>query len=127
MRSNVNQEVVNDTAKLMMHRLVARGLARDPSLVDRAKASAAQIAERYPDRDFVRDWNKLLELSADQLRSRLTSRDPEMYRLRLSSPFVRVEGFGFTDQRLRRRIRQAAKRVAERRTSRAAFPQTLTP
>jgi len=32
----VNQEMVNDAAKLMMHRLVSRKVARDPSVVERA-------------------------------------------------------------------------------------------
>ncbi|MEI8152321.1 MAG: hypothetical protein WCG92_12060 [Hyphomicrobiales bacterium] len=34
-----NQEVVNDTTKLIMHRLIARRIGRDPSIVQRAKAS----------------------------------------------------------------------------------------
>lgn len=38
MAVELNQEVVNDAAKLMMHRLVARALARDPSLVDRQES-----------------------------------------------------------------------------------------
>jgi len=109
-----NQETVNDTAKLIMHRLIARRLAHDTSLVDRAKASHARVSERYPERTFVQDWNKLLALPANQLRDLLTSRHTEMKRLRLSSPFVIAEGIDFTDPNLRRRIRRAAKRVVER-------------
>jgi hypothetical protein len=44
----------------------------------------------------------------------LTSRHPEMKRLRLSSPFVIADGADFTDPDLRRRIRRAARRIAER-------------
>ena len=123
----VNQEIVNDTAKLMIHRLVARALARDPSLVERAKTLAAHNAQRYPARDFVRQWDSLLKLPLAQIRSRLTSRDPDMYRLRLSSPFALVEELGLADENLRRRIGRAARRIAERRASHAAVAAILAP
>jgi hypothetical protein len=42
MHAPLNQEIINDTAKLIMHRLIARWLVRDPSLVHRAKASLAK-------------------------------------------------------------------------------------
>ncbi len=110
----VNQEAVNDAAKLMMHRLIARKLGHDPSLVERARISQARIAERFVDRIFVREWDELLTLPAAELRAKLVSRGPEMVRLRISSPFVLAEGVDFTDYDLRLRIRRAAKRVAER-------------
>ena len=37
MTVEVNEGVVGDTAKLIMHRLIARQIRRDPSLVDKAK------------------------------------------------------------------------------------------
>jgi hypothetical protein len=114
-----NQETVNDIAKLMMHRLIARLLARDPSLVDRAKVALHAMASRYPGRSFVQDWEKLLRCPTHELRMTLASRDPKMKWLRLSSPFVVADGIDFTDPVARRRIRRAAKRVAER-ASRAA-------
>ena len=114
MRPPLNREDINDTAKLIMHRLIARSLARDPSLVDRARSSLAKFSARFPDRSFVQDWNELLHLPAEQIRVLLTRRNPEMKRLRLSSPFVIAEGIDFTDQALRRRIDRAAKRIAAR-------------
>jgi hypothetical protein len=114
MSDPLNQEIVNDTAKLIMHRLIARSLLRDPSLVDRAQASLAVVAARFPDRSFVRDWDALLGLPTTELRSLLTGRDQDMTRLRLSSPFVTAAGVDFTDQALRRRIWRAAKRIAAR-------------
>ena len=42
--SSLNQEIVNDTAKLMMHRLIARLLVRDPLLLDRARVSLDQMS-----------------------------------------------------------------------------------
>ena len=110
----LNQEIVNDTAKLIMHRLIARALVRDPLLVDRAKVSLTGISARFPDRSFVAEWEELLRLPTCELRARLISRDQDMKRLRLSSPFVTAEGVDFGDQTLRRRISRAAKRIASR-------------
>jgi hypothetical protein len=110
----VNQETVNDAVKLMMHRLIARALGRDPSLLDRTRISQAKIAERFAGRAFVREWDELLRAPAPELRARLTSRDSDMVRLRSSSPFVLAEGVDFTDYDLRLRIQRAARRVVER-------------
>jgi hypothetical protein len=110
----INQEAVNDTAKLMMHRLISREIDRDPSLVDRAELSRRQAAQRYPGRPFVQEWEDLLKLPSTRLRARLISRDSEMVRLRLSSPFLLVAGIDFTDYDFRLRIRRAARRVVER-------------
>jgi hypothetical protein len=96
---------------LIMHRLIARWLARDPSLVDRARSSLAKISTDFPDRSFVAEWEELLRLPTARLRVLLTRRDQRMKRLRLSSPFVVAEGMDFRDERLRRRIRRAAKRI----------------
>jgi hypothetical protein len=114
----LNQETVNDTAKLMMHRLIARLLARDPALIDRAKVSLAKISLRFPDRSFVTEWEEVLRLPLGELRALLTSRDQNMTRLRLSSPFTTAEGVDFTDQTLRRRIWRAARRIAGRTSHR---------
>jgi hypothetical protein len=110
----LNQESVNDTAKLIMHRIIARALVRDPSLVDRAKSSLTKISARFPDRSFVADWEELLSLPVSRLRVLLTHRGQRMKRLRLSSPFVTADGVDFRDEALRRRIRRAAKRIAAR-------------
>jgi hypothetical protein len=114
MDAPLNQETINDTAKLIIDRLISRSIARDPMLVERAKASLAKISLHFPDRSFVADWDKLLRLPTHELRGLLTSRNQDMKRLRLSSPFVTAEGVDFTDQNLRRRIRRAAKRIVAR-------------
>jgi hypothetical protein len=44
MSTEVNQGVVTDTAKLMMHRLIARQIRRDPTLVEKAKVAHARQA-----------------------------------------------------------------------------------
>jgi hypothetical protein len=128
MDAPLNQETVNDTAKLIMDRLIARSLARDPTLIDRAKASLAKMSLRFPDCSFVADWEKLLRLPTQELRILLTSRDQDMKRLRLSSPFVTAEGVDFTDQTLRRRIWRAAKRIVASTSRRAdRFGQGIRP
>jgi hypothetical protein len=110
----VNQETVNDTAKLMMHRLISRQIGRDPSLVERAKVSHARTAQLYAGRPFLREWDDLLKLPPTRLRAKLGSRESVMVRLRASSPFPLTAGIDFTDYDLRLRIRRAARRLVER-------------
>jgi hypothetical protein len=121
----VNQEIVNDAVKLMMHRLIARELGRDPCLLDRARISQAKIGKRFAGRPFVREWDELLSAPAAELRARLTSRDSDMVRLRSSSPFVLAEGVDFTDYDLRLRIQRAARRVVERGLARTSRRPTM--
>src|SRR5260370_28843923 len=87
MSTKVNESEVGDTAKLMIHRLIARQIRRDPKLVEKAKAVHARQADQFEGWPFVREWNTLLSLSASELTSKLVSRDREMVRLRNSSPF----------------------------------------
>jgi hypothetical protein len=116
----VNKEVVNDTAKLIMHRLIARMLRRDRSLVVRATISHARMSAKFPGKTFVRDWFDLLARPIPEIRSLLVSRSLEMNRLRLSSPFVIADGIDFSDPALRRRIWACAGRLAVRANSRDA-------
>lgn len=123
MSATLNRETVNDTAKLIMHRLVARMLVRDPSLVARARAALEKTASRFPDRSFVAEWDAILRRPVKEIVAVLVGRGQEARRLRLSSPFVLAEGIDFRDEALRRRIGQAAKRLAAR-TAPAAISGT---
>lgn len=114
MGDGLNEGVVGDTAKLMMHRLIARMLRRDPSLVERAKVAHARQAEQFAGWPFVREWHDLLSLPPGELASRLISRDREMVRLRNSSPFYLTEGVDFGDYSARVRLRRAARRIVKR-------------
>ena len=114
MTGEVNEGVVGDTAKLMMHRLIARMLRRDPSLVERASIAHARQADQFAGWPFVREWEDLLALPTRELASKLTSRDREMVRLRNSSPFYLAEGVDFGDYAARIRLRRAARRVVKR-------------
>ncbi|MDH2386331.1 hypothetical protein [Bradyrhizobium sp. CER78] len=114
MAGEVNEGVVGDTAKLMMHRLIVRMVRRDPSLVERAKIAHARQADQFVDWPFVREWEELLALPTKELASRLVSRDREMVRLRNSSPFYLAEGVDFGGYDARVRLRRAARRIVER-------------
>jgi hypothetical protein len=114
MTIEVNQGVVGDIAKLIMHRLIARQIRRDPALVEKDKIAHARQADQFAGWPFVREWDELLSLPPDELISKLISRDREMVRLRNSSPFYLCEGVDFGDYKMRIRLRRAAKRIAER-------------
>ena len=113
MSNILNRESVNDTAKLIMHRLIARELLRDPSLVERARAVLEKTAVRFPDRSFIRDWQLVLQRPVNKIVSVLVDRGQEARRLRLSSPFVLAGGIDFKDVTLHR-PKSAAPRVAAR-------------
>jgi hypothetical protein len=121
--NTVNQGVVGDTTKLIMHRLIARQIRRNPTLVERAKIAHARQADQYAGWPFVDEWNDLLDLPPSELTSKLISRDREMVRLRNSSPFYLAEGVDFGDYRVRIRISRAARRVAERGLTEAPAPR----
>lgn len=110
----VNQGVVGDTAKLMMHRLIARRISHDPTLVENARKIHARQAVQFEGWPFVQEWEHLLSLPVSELVSRLVSRDHDIARLRNSSPFYLAEGLDFAPDDVRLRIRRAAKRVVER-------------
>jgi hypothetical protein len=114
MSDGLNEGVVGDTAKLMMHRLIVRMLRRDPLLVERAKVAHARQAHQFAGWPFVREWHDLLSLPPGELASRLISRDREMVRLRNTSPFYLTEGVDFGDYSARVRLRRAARRVVKR-------------
>jgi hypothetical protein len=111
MADGLNEGVVGDTAKLMMHRLIVRMLRRDPSLVEKAKAAHARQADHFVDWPFVGEWRALLALPPRELASKLTSRDREMVKLRNFSPFYLAEGVHFGDYDTRVRLRRAARRM----------------
>jgi hypothetical protein len=110
----VNAAVVGDFEKLIMHRLLARQIRRDPWLVERAKTVQERMADQYEGWPFVAEWDELLNLAPAELRAKLVSRDREMVRLRNSSPFCLAEGVDFGDYDRRLRIARAARRIAQR-------------
>jgi hypothetical protein len=98
-------EMVNDRAKLIMHRLIARRLKEEPSALTLVRERLDSLADDAPLN--VAEWRAILQGDVDTVRRRLTERSSEMTRLRLSSPFLGV--VPLTDPTLRRRIHQKAK------------------
>jgi hypothetical protein len=117
MGDGLNEGIVGDTAKLMMHRLIARMVRRDPSLVEKAKVAHARQANQFAGWPFVREWQDLLALPPRELAAKLISRDREMVRLRNTSPFYLAEGVNFGNYNARVRLRRAARRVVKRRSN----------
>lgn len=101
----MSEEVVNDRAKLLLHRLIARRLAREPGLIEAARA---WLDPSVGAPSHVREWEELLRLEPGLIRRALVSRSERMTRLRLSSPFYAVSGF--QDPAFRRRVWRLARR-----------------
>lgn len=94
-----NREIVNDRAKLIMHRIIAKRIKEDPCVIDHARRKLASEGQTLSAAD---EWRKLLDLTPDQISRLLVSRDQTMTRLRLSSPFIGV--VDFKDPVMRRKI-----------------------
>jgi hypothetical protein len=105
MALNINEETVNDRAKLLMHRVAARQLSVNPHLIDAAKS---KIMGGVNPPDYVAEWREVLDLDVKEVRRALTRRSEKMDRLRLSSPFGLVINFG--DPVLRKRIWRLARK-----------------
>jgi hypothetical protein len=102
-----NAEAVNDRVKLLFHRLIARRLGQDPSLVALARDDLAKTRESREERTYMREWEQLLSLDVDVLRREIIRRDERMTRLRISSPLGCL--IDVADPDLRRRIWRSAR------------------
>lgn len=104
-----NAETINDRAKLLTHRIIARQLTTDPNLIPRAREVIANwraVGQQY---DFLDEWDRLLTLDPAQLRRLITARSETMTRLRICSPLGLASDLFTDDEALRRRIRRKAK------------------
>ena len=101
----VNRESVNDRAKLILHRLVARSLRANPSLLEDARTRLQSLAGPAP--DYVIQWARVLDRPAEDVADLIGSRSEHMIHLRVSSPF-RLP-VGFDDEAWRRRVWKKAK------------------
>lgn len=93
-------ERINDRFKQAHHRLVARAIARDPSLVDQARQA---VRERAGEPRWARDWRELLARPIDEVRSEITRPTEHMRWLRVDSPFALLPGTVLPDP-IRRRL-----------------------
>lgn len=118
----INQEEINDCAKLMMHRLIAIHLRKDLSPIEWARNRMAVLYPEMNDIDFVRDWNAILARPASDIRRAITRRDEYSQWLRLSSPLATAPAVGLADVDFRRRLWRLAKRHVEQRTNASPLP-----
>lgn len=95
-----NAEAVNDRAKLIMHRLIARHLARSELSLDSLYKSFAGSPDAV-------EWQSILQKDRLSIRRLITRRGPELNRLRLTSPLMSV--LDLRDPDLRKRIWKKAR------------------
>ena len=114
---------VNNLTKLARHRIVARAIALNPDLIDRAFEAIDVIEKKWGWVSSHDEWRRILQGDVTDIRRRLTARNEEMDRLRIDSPFYMLSqhGLDFTDEEQRRRIWRIAKRVAAISTHDEAF------
>ena len=105
LKSVANRESINDRAKLILHRLVARRLRANPALLDDARSRLQSLEGPAP--DYVAQWVQVLERPAEDVANLIGSRSEQMTHLRVSSPFRLPQGFD--DETWRRRVWQKAK------------------
>ena len=101
----VNRESVNDRAKLILYRLVARSFRTNPALLEDARARLQSLEGPVP--DYVIAWAQVLERRAPGVAKLIGSRSDRMNHLRVSSPFRLPEGFD--DETWRRRVWKKSK------------------
>ena len=107
MSVTVNAERINDRIKLIRHRLIARRLAVDPTLVDRAKLRVREALTSGQALECTYEWDRLLRQDISTVRRAIVSRSEEMDRLRLSSPLAAV--LPLADEATRRRFWKKAR------------------
>lgn len=109
-RPRPNAELINDRAKLLYHRLVARRLRRDPGLVARVRDAIDKPPFAATASSWADDWRRLLSAPLPQLLRVLVGRSPDAARLRVNSPFPFVDGLKIEKEELRRRLWRIARR-----------------
>ena len=105
LKSTVNRETVNDRAKLILHRLVARSLRADPALLNEARGRLRSLEGPAP--DYVTEWARVLDRPSEDIAKLIGSRSEKMTQLRISSPFRLPQEFD--DEAWRRRVWKKAK------------------
>lgn len=104
---SVNAERVNDRAKRIIHRLVARRMAADDGIIDQARAALSRARSEGKIYGYLDEWEALLARDPTVLRRLITENSKIMNRLRISSPFALLAGV--EDPELRRRIWRMAR------------------
>jgi hypothetical protein len=96
----------HDYRSLLMHRLIARRVRRDPSLLEKAKENIHRWHQHDPDTTAA-DWLPFLNGPVDDLLALMKSKSARATQLRQSSPFA---GSSFIQQEERMKIFEHQKR-----------------
>ncbi|HTY49124.1 MAG TPA: hypothetical protein VMB48_05485 [Steroidobacteraceae bacterium] len=82
---------VLEARSLAMHALIARKLARDPSLLDKPRRNLQRWSSRWeqPPR-WAHEWRRILQRSWQEVAALITEPSERAARLRQSSPFAGV-------------------------------------
>lgn len=81
-----------DARSLAMHCKIAQKIARDPKLLNKAKANVERWSakSKSPRPQYLREWEQILERPWPQIAELITSMSEDATRLRSSSPFAGV-------------------------------------
>lgn len=113
-------EAINAEFKLLMSRIIARRIATDPGMINRARAWYADWSEEDRATKPAAYWIETLEQGPEAVRRRLTARDERSYWMRDSSPLRLAHDLDcLRDIDFRRRIWRDAKRLIALRLRRA--------
>ena len=105
-------EIVNDTAKLIIGRMISRELGKRTSLVDEAFERLEDMAERNGETDYVQMWRDLLRGDTRSIQRVLRGRDEVSTWLRLTMPFsAKSASIPMNDVHFRRRVWRDARRL----------------
>lgn len=104
----MHAEAVNDRAKLIIHRLAARALLRDPALMEAARERQAWLRGQGRITSRTDMWDDLLAMPTSAVARRMTGRGEQADILRSTSPFPTCLPC-LRDVALRRRIWRKAR------------------
>jgi hypothetical protein len=109
-----NTEAINDRAKLIYARHVARALRQNPALMDKAKEVVARWLEKNPTTPYALEWRSILNQGVDRVCAVLRGRSEEDRRIRLNSPFFSLPELSITNVETRRKLWRRAKLILAR-------------
>ena len=90
-RPGYSDHRIHEIRSLALHALVARKLARDPSLLEVARGNLIRWRQSSPEPPaYLDEWERILSQPLPQILALITATDEEATRLRQSSPFAGV-------------------------------------
>jgi hypothetical protein len=113
-RPSATAEALNDRAKLLYHRLVARRIRRDSDLLAKARAALDSPPFANSERESAVRWRQLLDGPVDHIFDTLIGRSADARWLRADSPFPFVDVLKIDDVQFRRRLWRVAQRASKR-------------